>query len=66
MNSLDTDCLELKKKYDDCFNVWFSEKFLKGDSRDTCAPLFQVYHQCVKVNRKYRKVDVALAYTFYF
>ena len=49
MNSLDVNCLTLKKDYDDCFNTWFSEQFLKGDSRDTCAPLFQVYQKCVKV-----------------
>ena len=30
MNSLDPECNELKKKYDSCFNLWFTEKFLKG------------------------------------
>ncbi len=29
MNSLGPECDELKKTYDSCFNVWFTEKFLK-------------------------------------
>ena len=45
MNSLGADCNELKSKYDACFNVWFSEKFLKGDHEDDsmCKPIFLVY-----------------------
>jgi len=34
MNSLGRECNELKGKYDDCFNVWFSQKFLKGDTNE--------------------------------
>lgn len=45
------DCSELKQKYDACFNSWFSEKFLKGDTNDTmCAPLLKVYKDCVAVS----------------
>ena len=29
MNSIGPECDELKKTYDSCFNVWFTEKFLK-------------------------------------
>ncbi len=51
MNSLGRECNELKGKYDACFNVWFSEKFLKGDSNeDMCKPLFLVYRDCVRVS----------------
>lgn len=50
MNSLGEDCNELKRKYDACFNLWFSERFLKGDNDDSmCAPIFKVYQECVKV-----------------
>jgi len=50
MNSLGRECNELKGKYDACFNVWFSEKFLKGDTNDDmCKPLFIVYRDCVRV-----------------
>jgi len=49
MNSLDPECNELKTKYDSCFNLWFTEKFLKGDTNDDmCAPLFVVYRDCVR------------------
>ena len=49
MNSIGPECNELKAKYDSCFNVWFSEKFLKGDtSDDMCKPLFVVYRDCVR------------------
>jgi len=51
MNSISPDCQELKVKYDDCFNRWFKEKFLKGQTDDTsCADLFASYQSCVKVN----------------
>ena len=46
MNSIGPECSELKAKYDGCFNVWFSEKFLKGkDDEDMCKPLFILYRQ---------------------
>ena len=46
MNSIGPECSELKAKYDSCFNVWFSEKFLKGkDDEDMCKPLFILYRQ---------------------
>ena len=51
MQSVGKDCNELKQKYDSCFQVWFSEKFLKGDSsEDMCKPLFIVYQDCVRVS----------------
>lgn len=50
MNSIGEACNDLKKEYDDCFNAWFSEHFLKGRTNDSvCAPLFKVYQHCVKV-----------------
>ncbi|EZA52036.1 TP53-regulated inhibitor of apoptosis [Ooceraea biroi] len=50
MNSIGETCNELKQQYDSCFNTWFSEKFLKGDTSDsTCSHLFKMYQQCVKV-----------------
>jgi len=49
MQSVGKECNELKQKYDSCFQVWFSEKFLKGDSsEDMCKPLFIVYQDCVR------------------
>ncbi|XP_076473038.1 uncharacterized protein LOC143302312 [Babylonia areolata] len=58
MNSVGDDCLELKRAYDDCFNKWFSEKFLKGFRDDTCAPLFRVYQDCVKKAIQEKKLNL--------
>lgn len=50
MNSIGEPCNDIKKQYDACFQSWFSENFLKGDTNDSmCAPIFQVYQQCLKV-----------------
>ncbi|KAJ8721993.1 hypothetical protein PYW08_004395 [Mythimna loreyi] len=58
MNSIGEECTELKKKYDDCFNSWFSERFLKGDHDDSvCAGIFKVYQDCVKNAMKEQNID---------
>lgn len=50
MNSVGEACTELKREYDQCFNRWFAEKFLKGDSAgDPCGQLFKRYQLCVQV-----------------
>ncbi|MGH0168307.1 UNVERIFIED_CONTAM: hypothetical protein FKN15_054045 [Acipenser sinensis] len=50
MNSVGEGCTELKREYDQCFNRWFAEKFLKGDrSGDPCIEMFKNYQQCVQV-----------------
>ncbi|KAK3871255.1 hypothetical protein Pcinc_023595 [Petrolisthes cinctipes] len=42
------DCQELKRLYDSCFNQWYSEKFLRGQTNDTsCDPIYKQYKQCV-------------------
>ncbi|KAK3084446.1 hypothetical protein FSP39_013678 [Pinctada imbricata] len=51
MNSISAECQELKQKYDECFNKWFSEKFLKGITKDDCKDLYNVYTACVKVKQ---------------
>lgn len=51
MNSIGEACKDLKKDYDECFNLWFSEHFLKGKTNDSmCAPMLKVYQHCVKVS----------------
>jgi len=34
MNSLSNKCQEAKEKYDQCFNNWFAERYLKGNKID--------------------------------
>ncbi|CEP10073.1 hypothetical protein [Parasitella parasitica] len=46
-SSVGPDCTELKQKYDNCFNKWYSEKFLKGDTTPECEDLFKDYRACV-------------------
>jgi len=59
MNSIGPECSELKAKYDSCFNVWFSEKFLKGkDDEDMCKPLFILYRDCVREAIKRENINM--------
>ncbi|GBP47567.1 TP53-regulated inhibitor of apoptosis 1-B [Eumeta japonica] len=58
MNSIGEECTELKKQYDDCFNNWFTEKFLKGNHDDSvCAEKFKVYQECVKRAMRQQNID---------
>lgn len=68
MNSLGDDCNDLKRKYDECFNLWFSDRFLKGDNDDSmCAPIFKVYQECVKVSCiLFNILSKCLTYEFLF
>ena len=58
MNSISKKCQEAKEKYDACFNNWFSEKYLKGDTKDECAELFKVYQKCVKEAIAEQKIEI--------
>ena len=50
MESIGPQCTELKKEYDECFNKWYSEKFLRGDLATTpCQELFEDYKACLLV-----------------
>lgn len=62
MESIGAECNELKKKYDECFNEWFSE-YLKGKTADTCHAIFQDYKKCVDKALAQKGIDVNDAYT---
>ncbi|ESN98360.1 hypothetical protein HELRODRAFT_84764 [Helobdella robusta] len=50
MNSVSQECQELKFSYDACFNKWFREHFLRGNSdASVCSEIFADYQKCVKV-----------------
>jgi len=50
MSSISPSCQALKDEYDACFNSWFSEHYLKGDTTaDMCTNLFKKYQACIKV-----------------
>ena len=58
MNSISKKCQEAKEKYDACFNNWFSEKYLKGNTEDECEPLFRIYQKCVKEAIAEQKIEL--------
>ncbi|KAI2799905.1 TP53-regulated inhibitor of apoptosis 1 [Blomia tropicalis] len=60
MESIGKECKELKKQYDDCFNAWFAERYLKGDhhSSHICDSLFITYQGCVREAIKQKKIDL--------
>lgn len=44
------ECTEAKKAYDNCFNEWYSEKFLKAKSvtnTNECEATWKVYEACI-------------------
>lgn len=49
MESIGKECTALKNKYDECFNQWYSEKFLKGDYSASCQEVFEEYRACILV-----------------
>ncbi|XP_014232939.1 TP53-regulated inhibitor of apoptosis 1-like isoform X3 [Trichogramma pretiosum] len=52
-------CKELKQTYDDCFNSWFKDKFLKGNQNDSqCSYLLKVYKQCVEKAMKEHNIEL--------
>jgi len=58
MGSLSPECNELKKRYDDCFNAWFS-RFLEGDHNiSVCDKYLTEYQTCVKAAMIRLKIDV--------
>ncbi|KAB7502605.1 TP53-regulated inhibitor of apoptosis 1 [Armadillidium nasatum] len=59
MNSVGSECGDLKKSYDDCFNKWFAEKFLKGDTREdgVCKEFFIKYQSCIKKSLKEQNIN---------
>lgn len=59
MNSVSKDCQELKSLYDSCFNQWYSEKFLHGQTDDaSCDPVYKQYQQCVKEALTKLKIEI--------
>ncbi|XP_053558026.1 TP53-regulated inhibitor of apoptosis 1 [Bombina bombina] len=59
MNSVGEECTDMKREYDQCFNRWFAENFLKGKGgSDPCTELFRNYRQCVQKAIKDKDIPV--------
>ncbi|RKP28490.1 hypothetical protein METBISCDRAFT_18218 [Metschnikowia bicuspidata] len=42
------ECTDAKLEYDDCFNKWYTDKFLQGKStQNECTSLWENYITCV-------------------
>lgn len=51
LNSFHPECSDLKHKYDQCFNSWFTEHYMNGHyNNDECQKVFDMYTNCVKVS----------------
>ncbi|TGZ84385.1 hypothetical protein EX30DRAFT_393887 [Ascodesmis nigricans] len=48
-SSLAPECSEGKERYDTCFINWYSEKYLRGQTKPSkeCEELFEVYKTCL-------------------
>ncbi|KAI5669660.1 hypothetical protein M9H77_19513 [Catharanthus roseus] len=41
-------CAQLRADYHNCFNRWYSEKFLKGQwDKEECVSVWQKYRECL-------------------
>jgi hypothetical protein len=49
MESIVPECTKAKIAYENCFNVWYTNKFLKGKPDNECDALYQEYQKCVLV-----------------
>jgi len=49
MSSINPECNKLKKEYDECFNSWYVDSFLKGKKSNKCDELFKEYRACIMV-----------------
>ncbi|EEB15882.1 TP53-regulated inhibitor of apoptosis, putative [Pediculus humanus corporis] len=59
MNSIGPNCNEFKKNYDACFQNWFKNHFLKGETDDSmCREQFQQYNECVRKAMKDQQIDL--------
>lgn len=47
-SSSTSPCANLRAAYHDCFNRWYSEKFLKGQwDKEECVSEWQKYRDCL-------------------
>ncbi|OUM57697.1 hypothetical protein PIROE2DRAFT_48506 [Piromyces sp. E2] len=57
MSSINPECNKLKKEYDECFNSWYVDSFLKGKKSNKCDALFKEYRACIMKTLKEKKID---------
>ena len=61
MESLGKSCTDLKNRYENCFNKWYTDEFLKGQfGSNPCQEMFEEYRACVMVTVKEKKLEKLL------
>eukprot|EP00249_Psilotum_nudum_P008506 c21326_g1_i1 orf=320-568(+) len=51
-------CSALKTAYNECFNRWYTEKFLKGKwEEEDCVLEWEAYHTCILKRMEERKLS---------
>eukprot|EP00039_Didymoeca_costata_P031658 m.35807 g.35807 ORF g.35807 m.35807 type:complete len:71 (-) comp8959_c0_seq2:198-410(-) len=55
MASINPECEPLKEAYDKCFNNWYKQRFLKGETKDECRELLGTYRKCVLKHMEQKK-----------
>ncbi|GAU94102.1 hypothetical protein RvY_05934 [Ramazzottius varieornatus] len=59
MDSVCEECTDAKRKYDSCFNNWFSDRYLRGkNDLDQCDTLYKDYQNCLKTYIEEKGVDL--------
>ena len=55
--SIGAECTEAKKRYDECFNDWYTNSFLSAKSTtNECEGLFTDYRACVMKTLKEKQI----------
>lgn len=55
------ECTDAKLEYDECFNKWYTEKFLQGKSnQNECSELWDNYLTCVNAALTNHKIKPML------
>ncbi|KAJ5094392.1 hypothetical protein N7456_010253 [Penicillium angulare] len=56
--SIAPECNDIKEKYDTCFLKWYSEKYLRGNTKSNdCDELFGKYKSCLHKALKDKGID---------
>eukprot|EP00040_Diaphanoeca_grandis_P022559 m.121572 g.121572 ORF g.121572 m.121572 type:complete len:138 (+) comp28864_c0_seq2:235-648(+) len=62
--SLIPQCTEIKHTYDECFNKWYRDSFIKGitTNPDPCTDIFKEYQDCFKMHSGSLKLNLEDTY----
>ncbi|KAL5728697.1 hypothetical protein ACHQM5_001748 [Ranunculus cassubicifolius] len=57
-SSTTSPCAQLRAAYHDCFNRWYSEKFVKGQwDKEECVAEWEKYRACLSQHLENKKLS---------